>query len=220
MRVLPSFLVPSVLAASLILVAPCAMATPVFEQPPVPGGMSYEASVARSIELADDFTLADPAAISRITWWGAYYDDDQPERDSFQLRLYKDVAGAGDLLSALSTVAIRRGSSSLVDSSGYLVYEYTARLSEPVELDAGTYYLSIQHLEPISWLWLTGGGGDDSIWYRLGPSDEWINDRGGGDLAFSLESELRDVPEPDTLSLLLAIATVLFLVRRNGRQTT
>ena len=219
------------LAMGLLLISLSAItgiseAAPLYEQSPIDFINGYEADSSSPL-LADNFTIAH-SNLESISWWGAYLDINT---DDFVVKLYSDLAGTGMLLQDFGSVSV--GQTPLppnLVSPAY--YKYQFDLSTPLELLAGTYYLSIQNLGSSTWFWLTGNPGNGSFWNFIdtpAPPLHWSIARDDQDqvipqdLAFRLEgSPIQNAPEPDIMMLMLLgggmLATSFKLrLRRNSR---
>ena len=145
-------LVPLVILAFLLSLAPQANAqSQLYDQPPQ-GPVGGAGSDGHIITVADDFQLAHSASIQRIVWWGSYssYHLPVPTTDNFTLRLYADQGGHPGAL--LATFAAGND----VQRFGTIpFFIYTYDLPTAFQATAGTrYWLSIVNVPSSdSWNW-------------------------------------------------------------------
>jgi len=202
------------IAISLFAMSEVSGASPLlYEQSPVivPG---VEALQADNPFWADDFTIGH-STLDRIIWWGANLPDNTGSADNFVIQLYSDLQGTGTVLNNgdFGSVAFDKSASILNSDVPYYQYQFT--LSTPLELLAGTYYLSIQsHNQIDPWFWLNGNSGNGAVSYLDG---SWQPT--AGDLSFRLEGNtIQNVPEPDSSMLIIVgLGMLTILSIRLGR---
>lgn len=152
----------------------------------------------------DDFSVAH-VKIESISWWGAYFNQDA---DDFEVKIFNNlsnypISGLSGLLSV---------SSALSDLNQQEYYRYQLDLTNPLELIADNYFLSIQNVGTSDWVWLFGNPGNGNTILK---DPDWILINSGSDMAFSLEgSRIQTVPEPNTLALLLLGCSLLFFAHK------
>ncbi len=167
--------------------------------------------------FADNFTIAH-SNLESISWWGAYLFEDT---DNFVMKLYSDLGGAGALLRDFGSLSFVQKPFS--DSQNIAYHHYQFDLSTPVELLAGTYYLSIQNQGDSSWAWLYGNQGNSSFWNLPVSASDWAELTNQSDLAFRLEgSPIQNVPLqtplPNTMVLMLLGGGMLAIPFKLGRR--
>lgn len=131
-------------------------------------------------QSADDFTLSSSAMITRIRWWGVYQGPNLPlDPEEFTLRIFADAGGspASTPLVELPLTHILRKKTDVV-TSGYDVYEYTAILAPPLNLDAGTYWISIvanvdSEEVGTDWLWALSSATSGNFQARVNDAAPW-----------------------------------------------
>lgn len=155
--------------------------------------------------VADDFTVAEPAEVRRVTAWGFYDQDKPPSQESMRIRFYDARPGdglPGNVLCEHETWRFERIATGHIVFTGIGPHEYfyTFDLPTPVALSAGAPY----------WLELTQLG-DASTHFRIefsGAATErsahlnpFVSDwtLGSSNLAFQLIA----VPEPASVSFVL-----------------
>jgi hypothetical protein len=77
---------------SLLLLTGHVQADILFSQPVISGGVGLASDFARFQQEADSFSLAIPASVGTIHWWGAYANNDV-RSDNFTVRFFTDVGG-------------------------------------------------------------------------------------------------------------------------------
>lgn len=214
--------VVTVAIATGIILTPQVQAAVVFEQTvasPEPDGVESTVDDQTSpagIESADDFVLSERIAVTTIGWWGVYDPDVPVAGDDFALRIFADDGGLPNAtpLAEFTSVAASRTATMTVDVTGGEIYEYSTGVATGLELDAGTYYLSVVNgvnltSDPVTWFWTEGAGGDDTNWQRdttTSPTPIWTASPVALDLAFRIEGEPVDsigVPVPPTAWLMI-----------------
>lgn len=157
------------------------------------------------------FTLADPATVNRLEWWGIYYPNGTASAsDDFTLMIYADAAGLpGTALATVHLGNVQR------EATGQTVviwdeYAYTATFPT-ITLAAGDYFLGLGN-DPADaelWGWETTLGGLQAGGASFHPtSGTWQADP-AENLAFRLS-----IPEPESLALLAIGAAGLTGMRR------
>ena len=205
-------------------------------------------------ENADDFHVEDAVSISGAQWWGSYYDGywlgDDPATDDFTIRIYESVAdpnpGPGALVATRSSseMAVARDDTEHLWTSEWLwIFEYSATFDDPIDLDAGSYFFSVQNDTTdnlvVSWLnfsvyethwwWATSDRWDTDdthFWRGSGPAvSEESGVYGPWEVAIDYFSEdangemaFRLVPEPASLVHLLGVGIALALLTVGRRR--
>ena len=133
------------------------------------GGVAFQFE-----QESSPFMVTSTTSITRASWWGDY-DDGELAPDNFTLALYSGVAGPDPTAIAMSsTLDVTRTDTGFMNSNPSEVYFYSATLSTPFQLTAGTqYYLAILD-EPLSWDWQFGEPGTN--YYRNGVDGTPWND--------------------------------------------
>jgi hypothetical protein len=118
-----------------------------------PGRFGGASSDGGRITVADDFQLTQDTAITRVRWWGGYFNQ-PPVPDTFTLRLFSDAGGhPGPLIMTLETPGVRATRTGFFSGNEAEV-EYTADLRTPFVARAGIkYWLSIVNPPDQVWLW-------------------------------------------------------------------
>ena len=167
------------------------------------------------VESADDFVLSERVVVSSIGWWGVY-DPDVPVADDFTLSIFSDNGGSPSNapLATYNPVSVVRNNTGTSDGFGAEIFEYSMEVAVGLELDAGTYYLSVVNAvnlstsDPIIWFWTEGIGSNSTNWFRdtSSPNPDWMTAPEELDLAFRIEGDPVDgtaVPVLPTLLLML-----------------
>lgn len=113
-----------------------------------------EPRVRKNFKHADDFVLADPAAITRIVWWGQsslHTHPDLTNFDSIQIEFFVAEQVGGDWLPgallATETFGLAETSPAATGRrapAGAIEYRHEALLSSPVSLESGRrYFLAV-----------------------------------------------------------------------------
>jgi hypothetical protein len=205
------------LAISLSVITEISAAALIYEQSPVNPVDGPLADINAGTGLfADNFTIAH-SNLESISWWGAYLSE---ETDDFVIRLYSNLGGTGTLLNDFRSVSFVQNS--LFDSLNTPYHHYQFDFTTPIELAAGTYYLSIQNQGTSSWVWLYGNPGNSSFWNLPVSTSDWAELTNQPDLAFRLEgSPIQSVPEPNITMLMLLGGGMLAIsfkrIRRHKR---
>jgi len=159
-------------ATSPVAAQTCGVAGEVFAQ--CPGSLGFSASdVSAGVLSADDFSLAAPATVTTVRWWGSYADAAGtaycgPQPDTFTVMLWGDTGGSGpdntNLLADLSSLPVARSAAPVmsldVGGASFAVFEYELDLSAtPVSLAAGTVYWLQVHADlsafpNCTWVWV------------------------------------------------------------------
>jgi hypothetical protein len=208
-------------AVALIVLTPrLAPANTVFSQPVVAGGPSIYSDTEFGVQAADNFSLAAPAIIDSIRWWGTYIPGGPPS--TFQVRFFADFGGTPAIVpfSDQPIGPINPTATGLFDVNARPIFEFNSAVPVPVALAGGTpYYLSLLDTTAGSgWAWTADGAG--SFWTRNVDGSPWsvapppfVNN-----LAFELNS-VTVVPLPAAawcgLALIGGIGVRRTLVRAN-----
>jgi len=211
------------LAISLSMITGISEAALLYEQSPVDPVDGPQADINTGSGLfADNFNIAH-SNLESISWWGAYLAEDT---DNFVVKLYSDLVGTGTLLHDFGSVPFVK-SSLLTDSIGTAYYKYQFDFSTPIELLAGTYYLSVQNQGSSSWAWLYGNPGNGSFWNLPDSASDWAEPNNQQDLAFRIEGSLspnptpppiQNAPEPNITMLMLLGGGMLGMSFKLGRR--
>lgn len=168
-------------------------------------------------QQADNFSLASPASVLSVFFWGIY--NSGSPSDAFTVRFFNDNGGSPETnpfadFSGLSpTLRVDTGDTSL---GGKPIYEYAVNLPSPVALMASTpYYLSIVNDTSLATLWawsILDGTADDARWSRDADGVSWLGPQ-TADLSFKLSDTKVPAPAPLTL-IALGVAVLASSVRR------
>jgi len=219
------FLVQIAAIAGLILLPASVRATTLYVPPPTGTVLSVRASQDQGppfgsvdFQTFDNFTLAQSANISNVSWQGSYFNSlvangaFQPPANAsqFVVAFYADnVNIPGSLLASYTFSPAqanqtfnRQEAFTLSPTLGLAVYDYQAVLSSSFLALAGTqYWFSVYALEPpaspteAQWGWNNGLGGNGTAYQT--PTGTVNLDR-----AFTLTGDaIAAVPEPSTLIL-------------------
>ena len=161
----------------------------VYSQSPSRNGGANSDGIVTSV--ADDFQLSADTTVTRIRWWGGYFNP-PPVPDAFSVRLFADQGGQpGALISTLDLAAINK------TRTGFSIgsvpeFEYVAGIRNPFVARAGVrYWLSI--VTPPNSVWGWEASRDHNL---AGGSRSFTNPVTGPwqpydiDSAFQLESNL------------------------------
>ena len=179
---------------------------PLWIQPPKLDGGTYPSEIIQELDLesevASDFELASPIAVTAVQWWGTYFGDPpfDPCVTGFYVRFYSDASCLPSSYIDGRHIFGNAGEFP-VDPEYPNVYEYFASFY-PVEIYEGKVWVSIQakdHPYPPQWGWLETTERFDCPcafhsdyysypdWLRLGEAGGE-----GFDAAFALYSEAGD----------------------------
>jgi hypothetical protein len=191
------------LAIALALAGPpeAARAATVLEQSPADPFMAGTlfSDLQHPREAASSFALGHNARLTSLVWWGGYYSLEEPPNPTsspFEIRLYADT-GSGPAETPLAVVGVTATVTPF--PSALPQFEFSAMLSEPVLLLAGTtYWISIVDVDPMNptFAWRKS---TEAAWsYSRVPGEPgWDPTPGLG----SVRLEGRFVPEPGTAVL-------------------
>lgn len=168
---------------------------------------NYVSGVATNQQAADDFVLAQTTTLTSLSWTGQYHTEQTALSNpiDFRIRFFEDVAGVPDAsaVTTLDTVVTGTPTGGTFNGSPWI--NYSAILPDLL-LAAGNYWVSILEFDTQTaaiagsqWLWgraSTVGSGAT----RSGDSDVWSLSN-SGNMAFTLEGRIADVPEPASLAL-------------------
>lgn len=176
-------------------------------------GMSIDGGDVSDLELGapkfvyDDFFLQEKTLINHATWRGFYsLGNGSVTSDNFSLLFFHDTGlpgadGLGDSIGSFNLGRVSRRSIS--DGSIDGLFEYSDNLGDGLELDPGTYWISIVNqtlFDTDSWFWGSGGPGNG---YLLGSSlGESSGSRASKDNYFLLASNPEVIPLPASWLLL------------------
>jgi hypothetical protein len=176
-------------------------------------------------EAYDYFTLASPATITGINWWGSYTyvitPGPVPPGEAFDFDIQVDDGVTTDTpqgqLTPPQNGSLGSGNgadSGLTSADGATVYAYSATTS--ITLPAGSYYLGIWQTaantpagngQVASFFWSISDTTEDGVWTFDPAGPSWGGPEGDG-LAFNLTGNLETppptgaIPEPATMTLL------------------
>ncbi len=120
--------------------------------------------------VADNFVSEASWSLEYISFWGGYFPINTPVVDSFTIEFYADVAGLpGGTAVHTTTLTNLVRTDTGIDIFGVDEYRYDADFAAPVNLGAGTFWISITNNTGFgangSWFWETSsGGGNSSSW--------------------------------------------------------
>lgn len=169
--------------------------------------------------LADEFSFADDALLTSISWSGVYGGIDPVETDFFEIKVLQDVDPT-DGVRFLTLHSIQTSDVNRVDSGtnfGSLdIYNYNVDISDlEIELEGNeVFWLSIFNETPVSsggnagWAW--SAQDNDEIMAYTNPSTPWTVLTGATDC--QLSGNFTAVPEPS--GLLLPLSGLVYLVLR------
>jgi len=212
--------------------------------PETPGTSGFVSDpVNNNSEAYDYFTLASPATITGINWWGFYTfvitpGPVPPGGDSFQFEIQANDGNSADTpqgpLTPPQNGSLGSGNGTdtgLTGGDGATIYSYSATTS--ITLPAGSYYLGIwdtaPNLDPAngqsaSFFWAISDTTEDGVWTYNPPGTSWGGPEGDG-LAFNLTGSVNAppgptaIPEPATMTLLgLGLAGLVAKVARRKSQ--
>jgi hypothetical protein len=193
-----------------------------FNQPPN-GDEAIVSSIDSGVQNADNFSFSSPVTLNAIRWWGSYFSDPDAGSDAFTVRLFADDNGApaANPLMDLNDSITRSATSLTLPPQDAPVFQYDMALSNPIDLQVGTYYLSVMNDNTGDlWAWMTSD--DDALtlnWYRSSDGEDWNSDP-SFDFAFALSGERQgQVPEPGTLALIGAVICAAVVSHRRRRRT-
>jgi len=178
------------------------------------------------VESADDFVLNERIAVSSIGWWGIY-DPSVAVDDNFTLSIFADNGGAPSdtALATYNPVPVERNNTRAVDGFGAQIFEYSTEVAAGLELDAGTYYLSVVNAvnlassDPVTWFWTEGIGSNSTNWFRdtTPPNPDWTRAIVELDLAFRIEGDpVGDTAVPVLPTLWLMLPFLVAFGRRRA----
>lgn len=165
-------------------------------------GADYPSDFVGGQQILDQFVPASGSAVGTVRWWGIYRDHNL-HADDFTIRFYNGFIPATTPDYSAPAANVTRTATGRVNLNGYQVYEYTANLSTPWSLTAGTTQ-GISIINNVGgsgtgWSWQTSAASDfGNNYYRSQEGDPWSN--AGGHMAFELSDDPAAVPEPATLS--------------------
>jgi|GEM_PF-2200339 len=211
---LSGWAVSAAVGALFLGVVGAANASVLIEQAPLADGEAIFSNIDGGAQNADSFFFGGNVTVDNIKWWGSYAVDDG---DQFVVRIFDDNSGSpGTLLLAYNPAIPVRATTSLKDSGGADVYEYSFD-GVPTDFQAGTYYLSIMNDGPnyaTGWNWLTSSANPDENFYRGLDADSWTVDK-SGNLSMQINGvRQQSVPEPGTIALMLLVGGMLTFSRR------
>ncbi|KAB2962009.1 MAG: hypothetical protein F9K16_10260 [Thermoanaerobaculia bacterium] len=157
--------------------------------------------------IAENFTLAAPATIGQITFWGGYFNTDTPlATDVLRVLVHADASGLpGAVVYDESNVASTRVQTGVI-LFGVHEWEFTLTLAAPVNLTPGTYWVEIFNNtagNPDDFFWETGNldpthGLAGSGWTTATPGVAWNFD-GATDMAIQIDGPASPCYTPSDL---------------------
>lgn len=180
-----------------------------FELPPadptLAGTLFSDAQVPR--EAATFFTIPQNAQLTNVVWWGGYLDEiANPGSSPFEIRFFADTA-SGPADAPFAAVAVTASVSPF--PAPIPEFEYASSLTEPVALDAGSYWISIVDVDPTLPTFEWRKSTQQSFSYSRTPGEAWSLTDGLG----SVRIEGEPVPEPGAGALTAFALVGLALVR-------
>lgn len=185
---------------------------------------TFDSSAIFAFLAADNFTLATPATIGQVRWWGNGDDFGLPNLQNFTSftvklhpRLASGLPGAAIFSQTFATAATNPVDTGLLSFNNTKVWQQTATLGTPQTLPAGQYFVSVGVQTYVDnqgsiWFWNTSNQGDGFLAFDSYDGGGWRQfTQQPTDLAF----ELIAVPEPTSLGLLMV--TGLTCMRRSRR---
>jgi hypothetical protein len=191
---------------------PVGAATTLVQQGPLSGGVALDAVYSSlgqfGFQNAESMTLAAPAQVTGLRWWGSQLDD----LGLFVVRQFTGLATAPDAFRVLSGSLTRSAGPSAQDSSGQPMYAYELTLDQPFDVVAGELQFSIfVDSDAATWFWLAGSSGDGSSALRGVDGTDW--DWLEPDLSLAVLGDWlgRGLPLPGSGALVLAALGVVVL---------
>ncbi len=141
-------LAASVCVVVILLVVACGApwADTIYDNGSFQGGGAYSDITGLQI-AADDFTLSKGASISGIEFWGIYLGTSPTSADNFTLVFYEDDGGLPDNDNIVDIISLGDLTATVADAGGSVygtdIYRYQVNLPTDVQLDAGTYWVSV-----------------------------------------------------------------------------
>lgn len=210
----------------VLLIVASAAAQSIYKQEPFAlNGFSstFDSSAVFAFLAADDFTLASPATIGLVRWWGNGDGFGSPDLQNFthftvklHERLGNGLPGAVLYQQSYATAATNPVDSGLISFNGTKVWQQTATLATPQSLPAGQYMLSVGVSGYVDnqgaiWFWNTSTQGDGFLAFDNYDGAGWRQFSPPTDLSF----ELLAVPEPATVCVVGAL--IVISMRRRSR---
>ena len=162
--------------------------------------------------VADDFQLPGAVTLNKITWWGFDAVPGEAPTDVFTVRLFKDDLAGTPIGGGWSVMATGQADGS------YRKYEFDLinDLGQAASLDAGSYFLSIVgETDPSqSWAWQVSDY-VGPMQYSLDDGASWGPDN--YNLAWQLEGDRAQIPEPSSVALLGIAGLAMLLAGRRRR---
>lgn len=179
---------------------------------------SYADAGNQYSQTAAQFTLAGPATINQMTWYGGYTEN-SAGTDNFTMRIFSGGTTPGSQLSTVLFGAASRSATGIsVSSFEYTEYVYTSSIFSNINLAAGTYFISLSNDDSGSdtWFW-EGSSSGESFGVASYDGSGWKNPEIVG-LAFQLlNSQTGSVPEPGSIALLgLGLAGLAVRCRKSS----
>jgi MYXO-CTERM domain-containing protein len=178
-----------------------------------------DVSNASSVSAAAEFTLAGPATVNQLSWWGGFTQANVASAsDSFSMNIYSDTGGT--VGSVIATVNLGNAgeatTGSLIQSSPE--YSYNASFAS-IALGGGTYFLALQRSGgPGIWGWESANPTAQCSQAYQNSAGAWSYNPSVA-LAFSLDGTVTVVPEPRaSLMCALGLLAVGLLAGRRGRR--
>lgn len=234
-RIIPALTLAVAITVANVSVSAAVLVQNTFAPNSDPNHKTGYFSVVGGQQIADDFSLALPAQVMSIEWYG-YFPGSPFTTGDFRLQLYQNetihvveeeygIDYYTDLPAAVSfystDVLALSGTVTGCCSNGNNVLHFIAALPESVLLAPATYWLSIQAYPPVHssvWGWnhgFTAGTINDNAQYFNTNTGEWANGgaTGRNNQAFTINGSI--VPLPGAIWLFGSAIGVMGWVRRN-----
>jgi hypothetical protein len=176
-------------------------------------------------KVYDNFSLGSATSITDVHWYGGFFSGSNSAAPapitSFLIQFWGNASGAPGTLLYSATILGNAGQVASGSNGLGPLYAYEVDLTTAFDAQADTtYWLSIQPSMafPPQWGWATGTGGDGGSYqyFDTNADPNTPLTRLAVDMAFSLTSTPRTVPEPD--SLFLAGLALMGLMAASRRQ--
>lgn len=179
--------------------------------------LSYEAPGSPLQQMADRFSLVNPAVITAVSWWGFYLPastSGTPQPVQFQIRMFTDQAGTPSA-SPFYEATVFADVSPFSTVQGQGTQTFSAQLLTPFAAQTQTdYWLSVVESDVRTdgaFNWFNSGPARSPIGFasRASDGDNWAVFANAEQMSFSLSGAV--VPEP-AVPALLALGAVIILL--------